>query len=150
MKTKREWLAELGLAIAGARGKFSTDAKNALAAEEARCQAENIPLPWVEIVKPEPKPKKRKAEKITAFEKSQGVEESAVFERKNYNLIVSPPKRREETQAWVVDKGIRVAIMYCGACQKSISRCIHDVPHAPAYLGGGLASFEKPVMPNDK
>lgn len=149
MKTKREWLADKGLAIAGARGKFSTDAKNALAAEEARCQAENIPLPWVEIVKPEPKRKKRQAEKITAFEKSQGIEPVAL-EQKNYNLIVSPPKRREETQAWVVHKGIRVAIMYCGGCQKSISRCTHDVPHAPAYLGGGLASFVKPVLPDDK
>lgn len=142
--TKREWLAKQNLAIAGARGKFSTDAKNALAAEEARCKAENIPLPWTEIVKPEPKRKKR-IKGVTAFEKSQGIEEP-VLERKNYSLIVSSPKRREETQAWVVDRGIRVAIMYCGKCQKSISRCTHDVPHAPAYLGGGLATFEKPVL----
>lgn len=148
MKTKREWLAEKGLAKAGARGKFSTEANAALKAEEARCQSENIPLPWVEAVKPEPKRKKRNHGKITAFEKSQGVtEESVTFERKQYDVIVSPPKRREETHAYVVDKNkFVVAIMYCGSCQKSISRCTHDVPYAPAYLGGGLASFVKPEI----
>lgn len=147
MKTKREWLADLGLAIAGARGKFSTDAKNALAAEEARCIAENIPLPWTEIVKPEPKRRKRVGSKVTAFEKSQGVTESdAVLVRKLPEKIVSTPVRREETVAWVVDKGIRVAIQFCGKCQKSISRCTHDIPYAPDFLGGGLASFEKPEM----
>lgn len=35
MKTKREWLASQGLAIAGARGKFSNAAKEALAKAEA-------------------------------------------------------------------------------------------------------------------
>jgi hypothetical protein len=148
MKTKREWLAEQGLAIAGARGKFSTDANAALAAEEARCSAENIPLPWVEIVKPEPKRKKRNNGSITAFEKSQGVtEESVTFERKQYDVIVSPPKQREETHAYVIDQyGFLVAIQFCGKCQKSISRCTHDVPYAPDYLGGGLASFTRPEM----
>lgn len=144
--TKREWLAKQGLAIAGARGKFSTDAKNALTAEEARCKAENIPLPWTEIVKPEPKRKKR-TKGITAFEKAQGVEESETPPvRKLPEKIVSMPVRRPETQAWVVDRGVRIAIMYCGKCQKSISRCTHDIPYAPEYLGGGLASFEKPEL----
>ncbi len=152
MKTKREWLAEKGLAKPNTRGKFSTEAKNALAEEEARCQAENIPLPWVEIVKPEPKRKrvKRSGEKVTAFEKSQGVtEESVVFERKQYDLIASPPKRREETHAYVIDQhNFVVAIMYCGGCQKSISRCTHNMPIAPDYLGGKdqPVSFEKPVV----
>lgn len=144
--TKREWLAKQGLAKAGARGKFSTDAKNALAAEEARCIAEDIPLPWTEIVKPEPKRKKRYSLRITEFEKSQGITETETPVRKLPEKIVSTPVRRSETQAWVVDHGISVAIMYCGKCQKSISRCTHDIPYAPEYLGGGLASFEKPVM----
>lgn len=148
MKTKREWLAEKNLAIAGARGKFSTDAKNALIAEEARCKAENIPLPWVEIIKPEPKRKKR-VKGITAFEKSQGITDTATVERKNYDVIASVPKLREETHAYVIDQNnFVVAIMYCGGCQKSISRCTHDMPIAPAYLGGKdrPVSFEKPVV----
>lgn len=151
MKTKREWLAEKGLAIAGARGKFSTDANAALATEEARCKAENIPLPWVEIVKPEPKRKKRNKGTVTAFEKSQGIEETvATPTRKVAAQIISAPRRREETVAWVVENGVRFAIQFCGQCQRSISRCSHDVPYAPAFLGGGLASFVKPVLPNDK
>lgn len=144
--TKREWLASKGLAIAGARGKFSRDANEALKAEQTRCEAANIPLPWTEAVKPEPKRKKRNAGSVTAFEKSQGVTEPVKVERKNYDVIVSAPKVREETHAWVVDKGIRIAIQFCGRCQKSISRCTHDVPYAPDFLGGGLASFEKPEV----
>jgi len=143
MKTKREWLAEKGLAKAGARGKFSTEAVAALKAEEARCASENIPLPWVEAVKHEPRRKKRNHGSLTAFERSQGVEE--VSTKANYNVIASPPKRREETEAWVIDQnGFLVGIMFCGGCQKSISRCIHDTPLAPAYLGGGEAMLVKP------
>lgn len=147
--TKREWLAKQNLAIAGARGKFSRDANEALKNEEARCKAENIPLPWTEAVKPEPKRKKR-VKGITAFEKSQGVtDESVKIERKQYDAVVSPPKVREETHAWVIDQnGFLIAIQYCGQCQKSISRCIHDVPYAPEYLGGGLASFVRPEVKN--
>lgn len=147
--TKREWLAERGLAIPGARGKFSRDAIAAIAAEEKRCSDENIPLPWTEKEKPVPgkrgrKPKTSKG--ITQFEKSQGIEEESVLKRQDYNVIVSPPKRREETEAWVIDQnGFLVGIMFCGGCQKSISRCTHDVPLAPAYLGGGVAMLEKPV-----
>ncbi len=148
--TKREWLAEKGLAKAGARGKFSTEANAALKAEEDRCKAENIPLPWVEAVKPIAGKRGRKpkvSRGITQFEKSQGVEEEPTLRRQDYSVIVSPPKRREETHAYVVDKNnFVVAIQFCGSCQKSISRCIHDVPFAPAYLGGGLASFVKPEV----
>ena len=144
--TKREWLAAQGLAKAGARGKFSTEANAALAKEEARCKAENIPLPWTEVVKPVAGKRGRKpkaAKGITQFEKSQGVEDVELASKQV--AIVSIPKRREETHAWVVDKnGFVVAIQFCGSCQKSISRCIHDVPFAPAYLGGELASFVKP------
>lgn len=38
MQTRREYAASLGLAIAGARGKFSNDAKDAIAAAEAAGQ----------------------------------------------------------------------------------------------------------------
>lgn len=147
--TKREWLAKQGLAIAGARGKFSRDANEALKNEEARCKTENIPLPWTEAVKPEPKRKKRNAGNVTAFEKSQGVTEPVKFERKNYDVIVSVPKVREQTHAYVIDQhNFVVAIMYCGGCNKSISRCTHDMPIAPDYLGGknSPVSFEKPVV----
>jgi hypothetical protein len=148
--TKREWLANKGLAIPGARGKFSTDAQNALAAEEARCKAEDIPLPWTEKPKPVAgkrgrKPKTPKG--ITQFEKSQGIEEEPTLKRQDYEIIVSPPKRRDETEAWVFDQnGFLVGIMFCGKCQRSISRCSHDVPYAPDYLGGGLATLEKPEV----
>lgn len=146
--TKREWLAEKGLAIPGARGKFSRDAVAAITAEEARCKAEDIPLPWTEAIKPVPgkrgrKPKSPKG--ITQFEKSQGVEETEPAPKQVD--IVSIPVRREETHAYVIDQNnFLVAIQFCGKCQKSISRCTHDVPYAPDYLGGGLASFEKPEV----
>lgn len=142
---KREWLAEQGLAIAGARGKFSREAVAAVEAEIKRCAEANIPLPWTEKLKPVPgkrgrKPKIRAA--ITQFEKSQGVEE---IEPAPKQVTITPnPPIRKETEAWVRDQnGFLVGLMFCGKCQKSISRCTHDVPYAPEYLGGGLASFEK-------
>ncbi len=147
--TKREWLAAQGLAKAGARGKFSTEANAALKAEQARCEAANIPPPWTEVVKPEPKRKKRNSGKVTAFEKSQGIEQTDAPVRKQPVEIVSVPKRREETHAYVIDQhNFVVAIMYCGGCNKSISRCTHDMPIAPDYLGGknSPVSFEKPVV----
>ena len=151
---KREWLAEKGLAIAGARGKFSRDAVAAVEAEIRRCAEANIPLPWTEKPKPVAgkrgrKPKKRKG--ITQFEKSQGIEEvEPTVKRQDYNIIVSPPIRRKETEAWVKDQnGFIVGLMFCGKCQKSISRCTHDVPFAPDYLGGGLATFDKTELIND-
>lgn len=144
--TKREWLAEKGLAIPGARGKFSRDAVAAIAAEEKRCSDLNIPLPWTEKPKPVPGKRGRKpkaAKGITQFEKSQGIEE--VEPAPKQVEIVSIPVRREETHAYVIDQNsFVVAIQFCGKCQKSISRCTHDMPYAPDYLGGGLASFEKP------
>lgn len=147
--TKREWLAEKNLAKAGARGKFSREAVAAITAEEKRCADLDIPLPWIEKEKPVAGKRGRKpkvSKGITQFEKAQGVVE---VEQTPKNVeIISIPIQRPETEAWVVDKGVRVAIMYCGKCQKSISRCTHEVPYAPDYLGGGLASLVKPVMNN--
>jgi hypothetical protein len=151
--TKREWLASLGLAIAGARGKFSRDAIAALKAEEERCAKEDIPLPWTEIVKPESKGKRGRKKQIksglTAYEKAHGVEEdSSTVNTLTRAEIVSAPIRREETTAWVNDNGTLIAIQYCGGCGRTISRCSHDVPIAPKWLGGGLAMLIKPVMTN--
>lgn len=143
--TKRDWLARQGLAIAGARGKFSRDAVAALEAEEKRCADAKIPLPWIEKEKPVPgkrgrKPKQPKG--LTEFEKSQGVKE---IEPAPKQVTIAPnPVLRKETEAWVRDQnGFLVGLMFCGKCQKSISRCIHDVPYAPEYLGGGLATLNK-------
>lgn len=145
MKTKREWLAAQGLAKAGARGKFSTEANAALKAEEARCKAENIPLPWTEVVKPVAGKRGRKpkvSKGITQFEKSQGIEDIELAPKQA--AIAPNPVIRKETEAWVRDQhGHVVGLMFCGKCQKSISRCIHDVPFAPDYLGGGMATFNK-------
>lgn len=144
-KTKREWLADKNLAIAGARGKFSRDAIAAIEAEEKRCAAENIPLPWIEKEKPVAgkrgrKPKQPKG--LTQFEKSQGVKETEPAP-KQVTIAPNPPLRKE-TEAWVIDQnGFLVGLMFCGKCQKSISRCTHDVPYAPDYLGGGLATLNK-------
>lgn len=142
---KREWLAEKGLAIAGARGKFSRDAVAAVEAEIKRCADANIPLPWTEKSKPVPGKRGRKpkvSKGITQFEKSQGIKE---VESAPKQVTIAPnPVRRKETEAWVLDQnGFLVGLMFCGKCQKSISRCIHDVPYAPEYLGGGLATLNK-------
>ena len=143
--TKRDWLASVGLAIAGARGKFSRDAVAAVEAEIKRCADANIPLPWTEKPKPVPgkrgrKPRVRK--NITEFEKSQGVKE---IEPAPKQVTIAPnPPLRKETEAWVKDQnGFIIGLMFCGKCQKSISRCIHDLPYAPDYLGGGIATFNK-------
>jgi hypothetical protein len=48
MQTKREWLAERGLAIAGARGKFSNAAKEAL----AKAEKDGVKFAEVNPVKP--------------------------------------------------------------------------------------------------
>lgn len=143
--TKRDWLASVGLAIAGARGKFSRDAVAAVEAEIKRCADANIPLPWTEKPKPVPgkrgrKPKVRTT--ITQFEKSQGIKE---IEPAPKQVTIAPnPPLREETEAWVKDQnGFIVGLMFCGKCQKSISRCVHDMPYAPEFLGGGLATFNK-------
>lgn len=161
MKTKRDWLAEQGLAIAGARGKFSRDAMAALKAEEDRCKAENIPLPWVEKEKPVPgrrgrKPKEKTSIGLTKFEQANMTdEEAAEFYYENRSdsstakipVIANIPYRREQDHAFVIDQnGFLIAIQFCGKCSKSIRRCVHDVPYAPDYLGGGLATFEKPVV----
>lgn len=143
--TKREWLAAKNLAIPGARGKFSREAVAAIAAEEARCAENKIPLPWTEKEKPVAGKRGRKPKVtrgITEFEKAQGITEIEPVPKRAE--IISIPVRRPETFAWVVDKGMVVAIQFCGKCQKSISRCTHDIPYAPDYLGGQLASFVKP------
>ena len=58
MQTKREWLAERGLAIAGARGKFSKAANEAL----VKAQKEGITFAEVNPAKPaKPAPVKNKA-----------------------------------------------------------------------------------------
>lgn len=62
MPTKREWLADKGLAIAGARGKFSNAAKEALAAAEEAGIVFSDSTPTARPApkggdKPEPKPK---------------------------------------------------------------------------------------------
>ena len=143
--TKRDWLAKQNLAIAGARGKFSREAVAAIEAEEKRCAEANIPLPWIEKEKPVPgkrgrKPKQPKG--LTEFEKSQGVKE---IEPAPKQVTIAPnPVVRKETEAWVRDQnGFLVGLMFCGKCQKSISRCSHEVPYAPDYLGGGLATLNK-------
>lgn len=145
--TKREWLAAKNLAIPGARGKFSREAVAAIAAEEARCAAENIPLPWIEKEKPVAGKRGRKPKAtrgITEFEKAQGITEIEPAPKREE--IISIPVQRSETVAWVVDKGMIVAIQFCGKCQKTISRCTHKIPYAPDYLGGGLAAFVKPEV----
>lgn len=151
--TKREWLTGLGLAIAGARGKFSRDAVAALKAEEDRCKKEDIPLPWIEPVRPESKGKRGRKKQtksgLTAYEKAHGVEEDSFFPSTLTRAeIVSAPIRRKETTAWVNDDGTLIAIQYCGGCGKTISRCSHDVPIVPKWLGGGVAMLSKPVMTN--
>jgi len=142
---KREWLAKQGLAIAGARGKFSRDAVAAVESEIKRCAEANIPLPWIEKPKPVPgkrgrKPKVRTT--ITQFEKSQGIKE---IEPAPKQVTIAPnPPLRKEAEAWVKDQnGFIVGLMFCGKCNKSISRCVHDAPYAPEYLGGGVATFNK-------
>jgi len=152
--TKREWLAERGLAIPGARGKFSRDANAALKAEEERCAKEGIPLPWTEIVKPESTGRRGRKPKVkiglTAYEKAQGVTEpeNPIVRKIERAEIISPPIRRAETAAWVIDNGTRIALQFCSGCGRSISRCSHELPIAPKWLGGGVAMLERPENVN--
>jgi len=123
---EREWLAMQGLAIAGARGKFSHKAKAAL----AKARADGID--------------------IESMEYQPTINTPTV--KKSAPVFVSSTTQRTQTVAWALDKGSKpgmsdliIAISTCGGCNKSISRCTHDVPLLPSWLGGGEAMLVKPV-----
>ncbi len=134
---EREWLALRGLAKPGARGRLSLEAKQALAQARAEgIDIESLPTPTEPIeykpvikVKTEPKEKKVSQVRVAAVQ-------------------FDDTKRREETVAWAIDKGERsdllIALSSCYGCNKTISRCIHDTPLKPAWLGGGEALLIKP------
>lgn len=118
---EREWLAQQGLAILGARGKFSHKAKAAL----AKARADGIDI-----------------ESLT-------VDEKAVDSKKVIKF--TDDKFRTETVVWGIDKAtgpgttdLLIALSSCYGCNKTISRCSHDVPLLPSWLGGGEALLIKP------
>jgi hypothetical protein len=122
---EREWLVQQGLAIAGARGRFSREAKAAL----AKARADGINIESLTYTPTEVTPVKHKSATIA---------KSVV--------------QRTETVAWALDKATKtgttdlvIAISSCSGCNKSISRCTHAVPLLPSWLGGGEALLVKPV-----
>lgn len=124
---EREWLAMQGLAIAGARGKFSHKAKAAL----AKARADGIDI-----------------ESMTY----QSTDTPTVKKSTSKPVFITSKVQRTETVAWALDKSTKpgmtdliIAISNCGGCSKSISRCTHDVPLLPSWLGGGEALLVKPV-----
>lgn len=125
---EREWLSMQGLAIAGSRGRLSLKAKAAL----AKARADGIDIESMTYVTSESTPVKRR----TA-------------------TIIKSDVRREQTVAWALDKATKagttdliIAISTCGGCNKSISRCTHDNPLLPSWLGGGEALLVKPERSN--
>jgi len=125
---EREWLVQKGLAIPGARGRFSYEAKAAL----AKARADGIDIESLTYTPTEVTPIKRK----TA-------------------TIIKSVIQRTETIAWALDKGAKpgmtdliIAISSCASCNKSISRCTHDNPLLPSWLGGGEALLVKPERSN--
>jgi len=125
---EREWLVQRGLAIPGARGRFSREAKAAL----AKARADGIDIESLTHVPTETTPIKRKSA-----------------------TIIRSDVQRPETVAWAFDKATKVgttdliiAISSCASCSKSISRCTHDIPLLPSWLGGGEALLVKPERSN--
>lgn len=130
--TEREWLAMQGLAIAGARGKFSHKAKAAL----AKAYADGIDIASLEY--------QPTAKTVT----KQKTEPNVI---KKISIIKPAEKVRDNDIMWAIDRGTKpgmsdlvIAITNCGGCGKTISRCTHDSPLLPNWLGGGVGLLIKP------
>lgn len=123
---KREWLAERGLAIAGARGRFSLEAKEALA------EAENAGVKFLE-----------KGANVTTV--TRIVDGEKVQEIKEVNPWAQHPDPiREGILTFGNGKGLTVAVNaseVCTQCQYSFGWCYCDVPTYRYWKTGEVLKF---------
>jgi ferredoxin len=132
MKLKeREWLVQQGLTKPGSRGRLSIAAKTAL--EKAKSEGMTFDLVGLP-----------KADKIAKKHKPK-------TPRAALTIDMRSDKVRVESVAWGIDKSSKpgthdllIAFSHCAGCGKCISRCTHDAPLLPNWLGGGEALLIKP------
>lgn len=130
---EREWLIQQGLSKPGARGRLSAAAKAAL----EKAKAEGMTFDSAAPVK---------ADKVVKKQKTKTTRPALTFD-------FSSDKVRDESVAWGIDKpsapgakSVLIAFSYCAGCGKCISRCTHDTPLLPDWLGGGEALLAKPDL----
>lgn len=149
MQTARDYLADQNLAIRGARGKFSHEAKAALAA----ALKSGIKFSdWDENgrILPVRTPRGSKRAVVTVAPSAEGVvTESPAPKPKQFSTQCAPKARvstpvREETAIKVVDRfGITIKVDHCSKCSSSVRmcRCAHG-PTVGAWLSNDAESIE--------
>lgn len=162
LMTEREYAHSLGLAKLG-RGKFSSEAKAAI----AKAKAEGMEFRSTAYV-PTGKPRGRKANPVSATHvitnlkttsESGEVTDNVIKQRPKVSEVKAPaPKAasartREETVMHAISKGmcpghsdLVITLDSCAGCGHSISRCTHNQPLLPKYLGGGEGLLIRPVL----
>lgn len=120
----RDYLATKGLAIAGARGRFSREAL----AELRRATAEGMHFIDYVVDSTTAGP----AKKIIA-------------------PLITKERQRKETVFFGIDRGtqashsaVLIAFETCYGCMRPVGYCKHTVPQLPAWLGGGDGMWTKP------
>lgn len=126
----REWLIKQNLTKAGARGRLSQAAKDALR------QAIEDGMSFTDYNGPEVKDTKPKVS-------------SPVRARK---IISTNVRMRSETIMWGLDKArksshsdVIIAFDHCGFCSKTVSYCSCTTgPQLPRWIGGGVGLMKRP------
>lgn len=140
MTTARDYLATKGLAIAGARGKFSHAAK----AELTRALNEGVTFEdWnhngrVKAVSANPRVHNKEVKTITID--GEVFVEPAPAPR---TPIPPAPVRRDETMIQVIDQfGIKINIDHCTVCTRSVRKCAcRKGPQVGAWLAKDAQSI---------
>lgn len=144
MQTKREYLVNLGLAKANARGRFSLEAKEAL----VKARAEGVTFSDDNKPKPTPRISKSDKAKLTVFADNAPAvapKSRKIVERvraQGHGYVIAP---RPSGAPSFISKP-KVAVTTCGSCGKGVGFCKghgeNNLPQAPGYLGGGDIFFE--------
>lgn len=123
MQTRREWLAERGLAIAGARGKFSNEAKAAL----EKAKGEGVKWSDGEGTVPRVKSSVPKASNSVAKEESTGIVDLPV-----YRYTEEDYRAYQLVDGKKVERSLRSA---CNGCGLSLVVCYCPEPVIAALDG---------------
>lgn len=151
MVTRKEWLAERGLAKLG-RGKLSKEANAAI----AEAVANGITFDdWDgngRVSRSNSNAGNTTRNKRSNKSLAMGTGKSVLpAEPKGKDIPFTLPTqtvKHHQSTVYGVDRvgrsEIVIAFQSCYGCNKAIKYCIHDVPQLPAWLGGGDALMENP------
>lgn len=130
----RDWLAAQGLAIAGARGKFSTPAIAAL--NKALADGEGFD-DWDEQGRKQPQPRERVIYLNKPKPEPRVIRKPKEFSTVNAPIVKSLPFVRVENTLSIVDNGVTINVDHCKNGH-SIRRCECRKIEAPAGLTGTI------------